>query len=61
MITIGKAIELITLHFKGCTVREDPDFFDACCLGVEALKRHRDRYKFKFQGDRGYLPGETEE
>jgi len=61
MLTIDKAIEIITLHFKGCTVKEDPDFFNACCLGVEALKNieaYRRWHQFKVGAQ---LPGETED
>jgi len=58
-MTIQKAIEIITYHFKEDTVKEDPDFFNACFLGVEALKalkagREGRRYEFYAP-----LPGET--
>lgn len=58
---IDKAIKILDKSmdfFNGCSKKDEQQ---AKKLGIEALKRHRDRYKFPQELDKGYLPGETEE
>jgi len=58
-MTIEKAIEILTLHFKGHSIKRDPDFFNASFLGIEALKRLQYlRSNFVELGS-DYLPSET--
>ena len=60
-MTLEKAIELLTLHFKGHTVKRDPDFFNACYLGIEALKRLKRNREDPVLAIFTPLPGETKE
>lgn len=60
MITIDEAIEILV------TERKDHHFYStdrigkALALGIEALKRHRDKASLTFAGMMEPLPGETE-
>jgi len=60
-MTIEKAIEILTLHFKGHTVKRDPDFFNACYLGIEALKAVKDARSNNYWTPIPPLSGETKE
>lgn len=60
-MTIEKAIEILTYHFKGYTVKRDPDFFNACYLGIEALKEVKRQRRLPYSVTWEMLPGETKE
>lgn len=60
-MTIEKAIEILTYHFKGHTVKRDPDFFNACYLGIEALKEIKAARVYSIGLIPEKLPGETKE
>lgn len=58
---IEKAIETLELEYSKREIPFDADYYDALCLGIEALKTikaERTIYGFKRQGQ---LPGETKE
>ncbi len=60
-MTLEKAIEKLTLHFKGHTVKRDPDFFNACYLGIEAMKLIKSSREWNPTIPYKLLPGETKE
>jgi len=60
-MTITKATEILTSHFKGYTIKRDPNFFNACYLGIEALKRIQELRLYPTIVSGGVLPGETKE
>jgi len=56
-----KAIEVLTYHEPSLTYDENPDIRLALKLGIEALKRHKNRASMTFTGMMEPLPGETED
>lgn len=61
MQTSKKAIEILELNLKEAGSGMPSDCKEAVQLGVEALKRHRDRDYITFNGMMALLPGETAE
>ena len=56
---IFKAIEILTLHWKGHKKDRDPDFYNACYLGVGALQQVAQMRQLGISPIAELLPGET--
>ncbi len=59
MMTIDKAIEILTAYCKGSDEAEPVDFDDTVKLGLEALKRIQRQRSVFLPGEIELLPGET--
>lgn len=60
-MNISKAIEILEIEHHLAERQPETDVYDAIKLGIEAMKRHRDRTSLTFSGMMEPLPGETEE
>ena len=58
-MTIDEAIEILQSDATDLTIYEVPDFIDAIHLGIEALKRLKDRRDLGTGWEITPLPGET--
>lgn len=58
-VNTPKAIEILSLSANTGVTTFDQDFKDAEKLGIEALKRHKNRASTTFAGMMEPLPGET--
>lgn len=56
---VTKAIEILSHHEIKLRTAQDHDFFGAVKLGIEALKRHRNRDYLTYNEVHELLPGES--
>lgn len=58
---VDKAIEILSLAASGRAFTTGPDFYNSIKLGIEALKRVRERRGFAIPADLKLLPGEDQD
>jgi len=58
---LAEVIETLDVEKRGLDPAHHPRLTKALGLGIEALKRHRDRNKLSWTELLAHLPGETEE
>lgn len=58
---LEKAIEILNDYFERETIVSEDDFWVAFKLGIEALKREKERRSYAQVFNYRLLPGETEE
>jgi len=60
-MTLEKAIEILNRYLTHPYIKGENELQDAACLGIEALKRHKEQRHYPYCVIMEPLPGETKE